>query len=122
MLSIALPFRHAARFRRRGHTRSRSRARGSLDLRRMNTIVLPVLTVATIAYLALTNGNAAAGYELRSLERRADALREEVRQLELASLDAQSIDRLTAKVANQGFIPVAHVDFVSPTDHAVAAR
>lgn len=92
-----------------------------MDVRPWNIAAFASLTILTVGYLAFTNENATGGYELRAYERRADALREEVRQLELSALDAQSEDRVAAGIQSEGFIPVAHVQYIAP-DHAVAKR
>jgi hypothetical protein len=91
-------------------------------VRAWNVLVLFALAALVIAYLALTNGNATAGYELRSIERQAETLREDVRLLELRSLSMQSIDAITARVADQGFVPVAHVQYLTSEDRSVATR
>ena len=94
----------------------------SVDARPWNVAVLFLLVALVIGYLALTNSNATAGYELRTLGQRLDTLREETRRLELRSLSMQSIDALTAEVAHQGFVPVANVRYLTTTDHAVVKR
>ncbi len=83
--------------------------------------MLAVLTVVTIGYLALTNSNGTAGYDLSARTQQVGQLREEVRRLELSALDAQSMDNLTARVAGSEFIPVAHVEYLHP-ETAVAQR
>lgn len=90
-------------------------------VRRGNMIALAILTGITLGYLALVNDNATAGYELRTVEQRAAELREEVRRLEIATIAAQSNERLAARVANHGFVPVAQVRYLD-ADHAVARR
>lgn len=74
----------------------------------------------TVGYLALTNENATGGYEVRTLERKAEILREEVQQLDLAAIDIQTMDRITARLDGQPFVPVAHVEYL--TNRAVAKR
>lgn len=120
MTTLAMPFR--AGRKRRSSFRNAIAVWRALDVRVWNVAMLFVLTVLVIAYLALTNGNATAGYELRSLERQAEGLHEEARQLELQSLSMQSIDAITARVADQGFIPVAHVRYLTPGDRSVVRR
>jgi hypothetical protein len=96
----------------------------TLDARRWNAAGFVMLTVVTIAYLALTNENATGGYELRTLESRADALRDQVRQLDLAAIDVQAADRIAERVrmSSDTFIPVAHVAYLAPSASAVAQR
>lgn len=120
MTTLALPFR--ARRKRRSWLSHTVAVWQTFDVRVWNVVVLLVLTALVIAYLALTNGNATAGYELRSIERQAETLREDVRQLELQSLSMQSIDAITARVVDQGFVPVAHVQYLTPSDRSVAQR
>jgi hypothetical protein len=115
-----MPFR--VRRRQRSWFRNAIAVWRALDVRTWNVVALFVLAALVVAYLALTNGNATAGYELRSLERSSEALHEEARQLELQSLSMQSIDAITARVADQGFVPVAHVRYLAPSDRSVATR
>ena len=93
----------------------------SVDVRPWNIAALACLTILTIGYLAFTNANATGGYELRAYERRVEMLREEVRQLELSAIDAQSEEQVRARIETGTFIPVAHVQYLTP-DHAVAQR
>lgn len=118
MTTLALPFR--ARRKRRSWLSHTVAVWQAFDVRAWNVVVLLALTALVITYLALTNGNATAGYELRAIERQAESLREDVRQLELQSLSMQSIDAITARVADQGFVPVAHVQYLTPSDRSVA--
>ncbi len=120
MTTLAMPFR--ARRRRHSWLRSTITAWRALDVRAWNVVALLALTALVIAYLALTNGNATAGYELRSLERQGETLREATRQLELQSLSMQSIDAITTRVADQGFVPVAHVRYLTSSDRSVVVR
>lgn len=94
----------------------------SVNARPLNITALLLLTTLVIGYLALTNSNATAGYELRALEQQLDTLREDTRRLELRSLSMQSMDALTAQVADQGFIPVANVRYLTTTDRTVVKR
>ena len=93
-----------------------------IDTRSANIVGLALLTVIMVGYLALTNENATAGYELRTVERQVESLRDDTRQLDLATIDAQSVPQLSARVAKEAFVPVVHVAYITPTDHAVAAR
>ncbi|MBI4142780.1 hypothetical protein HY480_02815 [Candidatus Uhrbacteria bacterium] len=93
-----------------------------INPRSANIAALSLLAVSMIAYLALTNENATAGYELQTLEHQLETLRDETRQLELSTLDAQSVPQLTARIAKEEFIPVARVDYITPTSRGVAAR
>lgn len=120
MTTLAMSFR--ARRRQQSRLRNAIAVWRALDVRAWNVVALLALTTLVIAYLALTNGNATAGYELRSLERQTEALHEEARQLELQSLSMQSIDAITARVADQGFIPVAHVRYLTSSDRSVVRR
>ena len=92
-----------------------------MDVRSWNIAGIAVLTVVTIGYLAFTNENATGGYELRTVERRADVLREEVRQLELSAIDVQSDDRISKRINVHEYVPVAQVQYLTP-DHAVAQK
>lgn len=94
----------------------------NVNARPWNVTALLILTALVIGYLALTNSNATAGYELRALEQRLDTLREDTRRMELRSLSMQSIDALTAQVADQGFVPVANVRYLTNTDRTVVKR
>lgn len=120
MTTLAVPFR--TRRTRRSKLRVAVAAWQGFDARAWAVALLALLVALVIGYLALTNGNATAGYELRSLERRAEALGEEVRQLELQSLSMQSIDAITARVATQGFVPVAHVRYLTSDGSSVVRR
>lgn len=93
-----------------------------INVRSANIVALAILAVLMIAYLALTNENATVGYELHALEGRLETLRDDTRQLELATIDAQSVSQLTARIANEEFIPVARVDYITPAYRGVAAR
>ena len=83
--------------------------------------MIVVLAMVTIGYLALTNSNGTAGYDLSARTQQVGQLREDVRRLELSALDAQSTDRITAQVAGSDFIPVAHVEYLHPAT-SVAQR
>ncbi|MBI4434176.1 hypothetical protein HY632_05370 [Candidatus Uhrbacteria bacterium] len=112
-----------ARYRRRGSGASgvAAPAAGSRDWRRRGSGIMMVLLVASvIGYLGLTNDNATAGYELRKVERKAEALREATRRLDRQVLAAQAMDALAAHVTAAGFVPVAHVEYLVPGDRAVA--
>lgn len=91
-------------------------------IRRWTTVLLVAFAVITMSSLALANGNATAGYELRAREHRAQQIREEIRRLELLALDAQAPDRIADRLRGATFIPIAHVEYLTPTDHAVAKR
>ncbi|MDO8599385.1 MAG: hypothetical protein Q7S02_04710 [bacterium] len=114
MSVLALPFRHLRTARRRRASAGILHVVANVDPRRWNVVVLTLLAALTVGYLALTNGNATAGYELRTLERRVDTLRQETRRLELRSLSSQSIDVLTSRIAELGYVPVAHVEYLTP--------
>ena len=94
----------------------------NVNARPWNVTALLILTALVMGYLALTNSNATAGYELRAREEQLDTLREDTRRLELRSLSMQEIDALTAQVADQGFIPVANVRYLTNTDRTVVKR
>jgi|GEM_PF-4859884 len=121
MVTFVLPFRHH-RLRRRSSSPGALRALACADPRRWNIAILMLLAVLTVGYLALTNENATVGYELRTLEQRVDTLRQETRRLELQSINAQAMDTLTARVADLGYVPVAHVKYLEPSAGIVAAR
>ena len=94
----------------------------NVNARPWNVTALLILTALVMGYLALTNSNATAGYELRAREQQLDTLREDTRRLELRSLSMQEIDALTAQVADQGFVPVANVRYLTNTDRTVVKR
>lgn len=116
-----MPFSRTGR-RARRNSRAIVRVIHSIDVWFWNIVCLITLTVLTVGYLAMTNENATAGYELRMYERKVDALREETRRLELVTLDAQATDRVAAMVAARGFVSVAKLEYLAPTAHAVAKR
>jgi hypothetical protein len=92
------------------------------DPRRWNVAILALLAVLTVAYLALTNENATAGYELRVLEQRVDTLRQETRRLELQGINAQAVDALSVRATTLGYVPVAHVEYLAPSVGVAVAR
>ena len=122
MLTLAIPFqRH--RIRRRSHPSAGVlRAIVHADPRRWNVVILVFLATLTVGYLALTNGNATAGYELRVLERKVDALRQETRRLDLQALRTQSLDVLMYRVADLGYVPVARVQYLTSSTGVAVAR
>lgn len=118
MFAIALPVRWS---RPRHPPMSWFGILRSVNAQPWNVGVLAAIAVLTIAYLALANENATAGYELRALEAESSALRDETRRLELATIEAQSLELLEERIANQGYTPVASLQFLG-SDHTVARR
>ncbi|MFH1430286.1 MAG: hypothetical protein ABIG71_02025 [Candidatus Uhrbacteria bacterium] len=119
MSSFALPLQTTRRSRRsKGNVAVRAfRA----DLRPWNVLLGLTVSVLIICYLALTNGNATAGYELRTLEVKMNELRDATRRLELQTVALQSETRLAERIADMGYVPVAHVAYLSGRQ-AVAQR
>ncbi|MBI2482702.1 hypothetical protein HYV74_00825 [Candidatus Uhrbacteria bacterium] len=88
--------------------------------RRASILVVMLLVASVLGYLGLANDNATAGYELRSIERKGDVLREETRRLDRQVLAARTMDVLASQVTAAGFVPVAHVEYLVPGERAVA--
>lgn len=84
-------------------------------------MALLTLAALTMGYLALTNSNATAGYELRVLEERAAELHDTTRALELRTLATRSEEQIVTRITDMGFVPVAAVRYAAPA-HAVALQ
>ncbi|MFH1098415.1 MAG: hypothetical protein V1723_00580 [Candidatus Uhrbacteria bacterium] len=87
-----------------------------------NVTAIVMLAVAAIGYLAIVNSNATAGYEFGVFERQSDALREEVRRLEVASISARSQEQIVERITAEGFVPVTRMAYLTQSDRAVAKR
>src|SRR3989338_9198731 len=116
VLSFALPFpllRSPRKYRQgRGRTSVLQRERG-MDARPWNVLAITALVVFVLTYLALVNGNATAGYELRTREERVNELRDITRRLELKTIAGAAEERLTARIAERGFVPVASLRYLN---------
>ncbi|MFH0831142.1 MAG: hypothetical protein V1895_03725 [Parcubacteria group bacterium] len=94
---------------------------------KLGPVTLTILTVALVGLLALffiisTTSTSAEGFELHSLEQRADELHEQNQQLEVDLSKLRSLDRLEQRLntGNLNFVPVTKVTTLRLPDGSVA--
>lgn len=112
---------------RAGSAAPAGRKRALAMTMKLGPVTLTILTVALVGLLALffivsTTSTSAEGFELHSLEQRADELREQNQQLEVDLSKLRSLDRLEGQLKDSSlnFIPVSKVTTVRLPDDSVA--
>jgi|GEM_PF-2061288 len=111
-----------------GRTARATRQRGITSPFKLGPVTLTILTVAFVGLLALffimsTTSTSAEGFELHSLEQRADELSEQNEQLEVDLSKLRSLDRLEKSIdeSHLNFVPVTKVSSIRISDEALAA-
>jgi ATP/ADP translocase len=80
------------------------------------------VVAAIFFYVIQTNTVTTSGFTVSQLTTQITALQADNRQLDVAVAEAQSIARLTTTVANQGYVPVDHIEYATIGSAVVAKR
>ena len=91
-----------------------------IDLKRVNLLIGAVIVVMGVVYLVQINALATKGYQIRELESQLAQLEEEKSDLELESLELQSMGSIKDKVADLGMVAVGQAEHLTITPVAVA--
>lgn len=83
-------------------------------------IVMGLIFVMGIGYLWQVNGLATKGYQIKDLEVKASALRQENKKIELEITELRSTARLNSEVEKLGLVQVARVEYLTSTGTSVA--
>lgn len=73
-------------------------------------------------YLAQVSAVASKGYAIRSLQDEIDTLKEESEKLEFEVAKEKSMVAVEEKVAEMGMVPAGGIEYLSPSEPAVAMR
>jgi len=83
-------------------------------------ITIVLLCLLSLFYLAQSNQTATKGYEIRELEDRLTALREENHKLELKAAELQSVRNVEEGVKHLNMVPIEKVIYITPAGTTVA--
>ena len=82
-------------------------------------IILASLLVFGVLYLLAVNNISTKGYEIRSLEKRAQELSDSAKRLELEAAELRSIQSIESGVKTLNLVPSAGVDYVKDEGYAL---
>ncbi len=75
-----------------------------------------------VLYLLQTSNTATSGYEIRNLEKQADALSAEIQKVEIAVAEESAMPNIQKRLSSVGMVPVEKIKFVASVGGAVALR
>lgn len=75
-----------------------------------------------VLYLLQTSTTATGGYEIRNLEKQADALSDEIQKVEIAVAEEGSMPNIQKRLSAVNMVAVESIKFVAPVGGAVALR
>jgi hypothetical protein len=76
--------------------------------------VILLLVAAGFLYIHQVTSSAVGGYDITSLERHVNALKEQEQQLELKAAELQSLKAIEERIRRLNFIPTEQMAFTSP--------
>lgn len=89
-----------------------------------NVAWVAVLVIASLLcvgfYIYQVNAAATKGFELRSLEKRLETVRETVASLEDQAATLQTMDALKARIGELGYVPADQLEFIDVSRSAYA--
>lgn len=103
---------------------SRSLARSYSTRRHRLWIALPVLVFLLFGtfYVLTVNHTAAQGYRMREVENLIEDLNMQNKKMELKVAELQSIKSVQARIGSEQFIPVSHIQYLTPGAPSVALK
>tara|TARA_Y100000310_G_C20566712_1_gene755851 strand:+ start:182 stop:535 length:354 start_codon:yes stop_codon:yes gene_type:complete len=93
-----------------------------LSLRQVNGLIIVSIILLGLSYLFQINSLVAKGYQIKELQTEVKALQASGRDLELKSIQLQSIDSVRQKVSALNMVEAGSGEFVSIKPTAVALR
>jgi len=90
------------------------------NLKIINTILAVLVVVVAVSYFVQINSLATKGYQITELEDKVEQLEQEKKDLELISLNLQSMGTVKEKVDGLGLVAINDVQYLTPTPVAVA--
>ena len=75
-------------------------------------IVLAVAALMIVGYLIEVNSFSTKGYEISTLQKKVEQLKEDQRQLEVQAAQLQSLQRIQDDPAVQNMVPVSKISYV----------
>lgn len=94
----------------------------AINLPQVNLLFLILIAVISIIYLLEINFVVSGGWRLRALGKHLDESRKEVKQLELETVELQSMQRLSERSSELGLVPMNRANYVSAQPSVVALK
>ena len=87
-----------------------------------NLLIATATLVSGVAYIILVNNATTKGYSLRTLDRRVEVLKNETMTLQDKIAKLSSMQAISERASQFGFVPVEKLEFVDPahTSYAMA--
>lgn len=101
------------------HYHSRATA---FNLSQVNLLCLILIAAISIIYLLEINFMVSGGWQLRVLGKHLDESRKEVKQLELETVELQSMQRLSERSSALGLVSLNRANYVSAQPSVVALK
>ncbi len=101
---------------------TQTRSRSFAQWNRWHVVLIGIGVVLVALYVFLVNSTAAQGFRMRELENYIEMIRTENRNLELKVAGLQSMQSVEARLTDQGFVPVARLEYVTAGAPAVALK
>lgn len=87
----------------------------------INALILVATFVLAMIYIVQVNGAAEQGYRLRDVEKKTETLRTEVVSLEDKVATLSSVQGMSERAAQLGFVQVDRLEFANPASQSYAA-
>lgn len=94
----------------------------AINLSQVNLLFLILIAAISIIYLLEINFMVAGGWQLRTLGERLDRSKKEAKQLELETVELQSMQRLSERSNELGLVPMNRANYVSARPSVVALK
>ncbi len=96
------------------HSRQKSgrRARARIDSRILAIVILAGIALAALGYLIEVNSFSTKGFEIRSLQKQIETLKDTQRQLQVQAAQLQSFQRIQSDQKIINMVPVASINYI----------
>lgn len=94
----------------------------AINLPQVNLLFLILIAALSVIYLLEINFMVAGGWRLRTLGKHLDESRKEVKQLEVETVELQSMQRLSERSSELGLVPMNRASYVSTRSPVVALK
>lgn len=85
-------------------------------------LVSVIILASGALYVFAVNQTAAQGYRTNSIEQRVEEVRSENKKIEIKIAELQSTQVVTERLANQNFVPVIRIEYVTAGAPSVALK
>lgn len=88
----------------------------------LNMLLMGLILLLGLVYVVQVNGATSSGYALRAAERKVEALKTETMIMHDKIATMSSIQAVSTRASELGFVPVDRLEFMNPAGNSYARR